>query len=54
MIILGPILFVIHINDLDNDISSKVLKFEYETKLFRKFKIDADRQHLQDSFNKLT
>ena len=30
--VLGPILFLIFINDLDDDLSSKVLKFEDDTK----------------------
>ena len=51
--LLGPILFLIYINDLDGDITSKVLKFADDTKVFRKIKSDADRQHLQDDFNKL-
>ena len=46
--VLGPILFLIYINDLDDDITSKVLKFADDTKVFRKIKSDADRQHLQD------
>ena len=32
---LGPILFLIYINDLEDDISSKVLKFADDTKVFR-------------------
>ena len=51
--VLGPILFLIYINDLDDDITSKVLKFADDTKVFRKIKCDADRQHLQDDLNKL-
>ena len=35
-------------------IASKVLKFAADTKVFRKIKSDADRQHLQDDLNKLT
>ena len=46
--VLGPILFLIYINDLDDDITSKVLKFADDTKVFRKIKSDADRQYLQD------
>ncbi len=46
-------LFLIYINDLDDDITSKVLKFADDTKVFRKIKSDADRQHLQDDLNKL-
>ena len=51
---LGPILFLIYINDLDDDITSKVLKFADDTDVFRKIKSDANRQHLQDDLNKLT
>ena len=51
--VLGPILFLIYINDLDDDITSKVLKFADDTKVFRTIKSDADRQHLQDDLNKL-
>ena len=52
--VLGPILFLIYINDLDDDITSKVLKIADDTKVFRKIESDADRQHLQDDLNKLT
>ena len=34
--VLGPILFLIYINDLDDDITSKVLKFADDTKLLIK------------------
>ena len=34
--VLGPILFLIYINDFDDDIISKVLKFADDTKVFRK------------------
>ena len=52
--VLGPILFLIYINDLDDNITSKVFKFADETKVFIKIKSDADRQKLQDELNKLT
>ena len=52
--VLGPILFLIYINDLDDDITSKVLKFAEDTKVFRKIKSNADRQLLQDDLNQLT
>ena len=51
--VLGPILFLIYINDLDDDIKSKVLNFADDTKVFRKIESDADRQQLQDDLNKL-
>ena len=34
--VLGPLLFLIYINDLDDDITSNVLKFANDTKVFRK------------------
>ena len=52
--VLGPILFLIYINNLDDDITSNVLRFGNDTKVFRTIKTDADRQHLQDGLNKLT
>ena len=52
--LLGPILFLIYINDLDDDITSKVLIFADDTKMFRTIKSDADRQQLKDDMNKLT
>ena len=52
--VLGPILFLIYINDLDDVITSKVLKFADDIKLFGTIKSDADRQQLQDDLNKLT
>ena len=40
--VLGPILFLIYINDLDDSITSNVLKFADDTKLFRKVNTDGD------------
>ena len=42
--VLGPILFLIYINDLEDDKSSKVLKFADDTKVFRKVTSDTDKQ----------
>ena len=39
---------------MDDDITSKALKFADDTKVFRKIKSDADRQRLQDYLNKMT
>ena len=41
--VLGSILFSIYINDLDDDITSKVVMLADDTKVFRKIKSDADR-----------
>ena len=51
--VLGPILFLIFINDLDDDLSSKVLKFADDTKVFRPVKTDTDKETLQDDLTKL-
>ena len=42
--VLGPILFLIYINYLEDDISSKVLKFADDTKVFRKVINETDKQ----------
>ena len=49
--VLGPTLFLIYINDLDNDITNKMMMFAYD--VFRKIKSYAD-MHLQYNLNKLT
>ena len=51
--VLGPILFLIYINDLDDSITSNVLKFADDTKLFRKVNTDGDKQHLQNDLERL-
>ena len=51
--VLGPILFLIYINDLDASITSNVLKFADDTKLFRKVSTDGDYQHLQNDLDRL-
>ena len=51
--VLGPILFLIYINDLDDSITSNVLKFADDTKRFRKVNTDGDKQHLQNDLDRL-
>ena len=50
--VLGLILFLIYINYLDDDITSKVLTFADDTIVFRNIKSVADKQQLQDDLNK--
>ena len=46
--VLGPILFLIYINDLDDSITSNVLKCADDTKLSRKIITYGNKQHLQN------
>ena len=50
--VLGPILFL-YINDLEEGVTGKILKFADDTKLFRKVKEIGDKQNLQDYIDKL-
>ena len=47
------IIFLIYINDSEDDISSKVLTPADDTKVFRKVKNDTDKHSLQDDLDKL-
>ena len=42
---LGPLLFLIYINDLDDNITSNLLKCADDTKVFRNVNTDGDKQH---------
>ena len=51
--VLGPLLFLIFMNDLEDEISSNVLKFADDTKIFRELKNNMDCSRLQSDLNKL-
>ena len=51
--VLEPLLFLTYINDLDDNITSKLLKFADDTKVVRKVNTDGDKQHLQNDLDKL-
>ena len=51
--VLGPILLLVYINDLDEGVTGKILKCVDDTKLFRKTKEIGDKQKLQDDIDKL-
>ena len=51
---LGRILFLICINDLDDDVTGKVLTFADDIKVFRKIKSDTDIHQLQNDVIKMT
>ena len=48
-----PLLFLIYINDLDDNITSNVLKCTDDTKVFRNVNTDGDKQHLQSYLDRL-
>ena len=50
--VLGPILLLVYINDLEEGVTGKILKFA-DTKLFRKVKEIGDKQNVQDDIDKL-
>ena len=47
------ILLLIFIKDLNDDLSSKVLKYADDTKVFRTVKTYSDKETLQDDLTKL-
>ena len=51
--VLGLILFLVYINDLEKGITGKILKFADDTKLFTKTKEIGEKQKLQDDIDKL-
>ena len=50
--LLGPVLFLIYNNDLDDWVTSKILRFANGTKPVRKIKGNGDKQQLQDDIDK--
>ena len=51
--VLGPLMFVIFINDLPDAVSSTIKIFADDTKIYRKVNNDEDREILQNDINKL-
>ena len=51
--VLGPILFLVYIDDLEEAVTGSILKFADDTKLFRKTKEIGDEHKLQDDIDEL-
>ncbi|BHF79152.1 hypothetical protein SprV_0602227100 [Sparganum proliferum] len=51
--VLGPLLFLIYINDCIDDLGCSAIMFADDVKLWRAIRSDADRYALQDSLNRL-
>ena len=51
--VLGPTLFIIYINDIDDRITSSLLKFADDTKLVRKVGTQDDCEELQKDIHRM-
>ena len=51
--VLGPIIFLVYINDLEEGVTFKIFKFADDTKVFTKTKEIGDKQKLQYTIDKL-
>ena len=51
--VLGPVLFLIYINDIDNDLCCKISKFADDTKIGNKATSHLQRQQIQNDLDKL-
>ena len=51
--VLGPVLFIIYIDDLDNGLLTKITKFADDTKLCHPAITDKDRRAIQEDLDKL-
>ncbi len=51
--VLGPNLFLVYIDYLEEGVTGSILKFADDTKLFRKTKEIGDKNKLQDDIDKL-
>ncbi len=52
--VLGPVLFMIYINDIDVGLNNFIAKFADDTKTGNSVIFDRDRQSLQDDLNKIS
>ena len=51
--VLGPILFIIYVNDIDDGLNSKISKFADDTKIASKVTTTDDRDNLQNDLDRL-
>ncbi len=50
----GPVLSLISVNDLDDDLTSKAINFPYDSKIAGKFMSTIDKEFLQRDIDKLS
>ena len=51
--VLGPVLFLVFIDDLEEGLMSEVMKFADNTKIFRRVDYEVDREMLQRDLDRL-
>ena len=51
--VLGPLLFLVYINDLEDGVASNIIKFADDTKIFRRVQTRQECRTLQDDLNRL-
>ena len=52
-LVLGPLLFVLYVNDIDDSVSSKILKFADDTKIYNKVNSVDGIERLQADLSNL-
>ena len=52
--VLGPVLFVLYINDIHSSLKLNIFMFADDTKVFRTIETPIDQHYLQDDLNQLT
>ncbi len=52
--VLGPLLFIININDIGSEVTSNISKFADHTKIGRTIRTVEDARALQEDLNKLS
>jgi len=52
--VLGPVLFLIFIDDLEDGIRNTVYNFADDTKVLAQVQSDAERKKIQEDLNKLS
>ena len=51
--VLGPLLFLIYIDDLEDGVASNIIKFADDTNIFRKVQTRQECHPLQEDLNRL-